>query len=78
VFDMVGLEISEGANVNILKACQSAFARPQTVRFKQDLRAGTVVVSDTQATAPRVRSSRSGFSPTPRSLAAHRGAVAGP
>jgi transposase len=45
VFDMVGLEISEGAIVNILKASQSAFAA-QTARFKQDLMAGTVIASD--------------------------------
>lgn len=45
VFDMVGLEISEGAIVNILKASQDAFAA-QTARFKQDLMAGTVVASD--------------------------------
>ena len=45
VFDMVGLEISEGAIVNILKASQSAFAA-QTARFKLDLMAGTVIASD--------------------------------
>ena len=45
VFDIVGLEISEGAIVNILKASQSAFAA-QTARFKQDLMAGTVIASD--------------------------------
>lgn len=45
VFDMVGLEISEGAIVNILKASQSAFAA-QAARFKQDLMAGTVIASD--------------------------------
>ena len=45
VFDMVGLEISEGAIVNILKASRCAFAA-QTARFKQDLMAGTVIASD--------------------------------
>jgi len=45
VFDMVGLEISEGAIVNILKASQDAFAA-QTGRFKQDLMAATVIASD--------------------------------
>ena len=45
VFDMVGLEISEGAIVNILKASQDAFAA-QTARFKQDLMAGTIIASD--------------------------------
>ena len=45
MFDMVGLEISEGAIVNILKASQSAFGA-QTARFKQDLMAGTVIASD--------------------------------
>ena len=45
VFDMVGLEISEGAIVNILKASRRAFAA-QTARFKQDLMAGTVIASD--------------------------------
>ena len=45
VFDMVGLEISEGAIVNILKASQSAFAA-QTARFKRDLMTGSVIASD--------------------------------
>ena len=45
VFDMVGLEISEGAIVNILKASRRAFAA-QTARFKQDLMTGTVIASD--------------------------------
>ena len=45
VFDVVGLEISEGAIVNILKASQGAFAA-QTARFKQDLMSGTVIASD--------------------------------
>ena len=45
VFDMVGLEISEGAIVNILKASQNAFAA-QAARFKQDLMAGTIIASD--------------------------------
>ena len=45
VFDMVGLEISEGAIVNILKASQDAFAA-QTARFKLDLMAGTIIASD--------------------------------
>lgn len=45
VFDMVGLEISEGGIVNILKASRSAFAA-QTARFKHDLMAGTIVASD--------------------------------
>jgi transposase len=45
LFDMFGLEISEGALVNILKAGQAAFSE-QTDRFKTDLAAGTVIASD--------------------------------
>jgi transposase len=45
LLDMLGLEISEGALVNILKAGQNAFSK-QTDRFKADLMAGTVIASD--------------------------------
>jgi len=45
LFDMLGMEISEGAIVNILKASQDAFAT-QTSRFKRDLMNGTVIASD--------------------------------
>lgn len=45
LFDMFGLEISEGALVNILKAGQDVFSA-QTNRFKADLAAGSVIASD--------------------------------
>lgn len=45
LFDMFGLEISEGALVNILKAGQDAFAG-QTNRLRADLMTGTVIASD--------------------------------
>ena len=45
LFDMLGLEISEGALVNILEAGQGAFSK-QAARFKADLRAGAVIASD--------------------------------
>ena len=45
LFDMLGLEISEGALVNILKAGQGAFSE-QGARFKADLKAGSVIASD--------------------------------
>ena len=45
LFDLLGLEISEGAVVNILKAGQDAFSE-QTDRFKADLKSGSVIASD--------------------------------
>jgi transposase len=45
LLDMVGLEISEGALVNILAASRDAFAI-QTDLIKQQLKAGTVLASD--------------------------------
>ena len=45
LFDMFGLEISEGALVNILEAGRGAFSE-QTDRFKADLAAGSVIASD--------------------------------
>jgi transposase len=45
LFDMFGLQISEGALVNILDAGQDAFSA-QTERFKADLATGSVIASD--------------------------------
>jgi transposase len=45
LFDMLGLQISEGALVNILEAGQEAFSA-QTDRFKADLRQGSAIASD--------------------------------
>ena len=45
LFDMLGLEISEGGLVNILKAGQAAFSE-QAARFKADLKTGQVIASD--------------------------------
>ncbi|MEO9130217.1 MAG: IS66 family transposase [Sphingomonas sp.] len=43
--DLFGLDISEGALVNILRAARSTFAG-QAERLKADLKAGTVIASD--------------------------------
>jgi len=45
LFDMLGLQISQGALVNILKAGQAAFSA-QADRFKADIRCGSVIASD--------------------------------
>jgi transposase len=45
LFDLLGLEISEGALVNILKAGQAAFSE-QAARLKADLHKGQVIASD--------------------------------
>ncbi len=45
LFDLLGLEISEGSLVNILRNSKDAFAT-QVERFKDDLLAGSVIASD--------------------------------
>jgi transposase len=45
LFDLLGLEISEGALVNILKASRESFAK-QTSLLKQKLLSGTALASD--------------------------------